>query len=359
MRVRWYRRILTMALVLTIVCGSGYVINFAGETEREESTKQEVIAQDVASDMVIPGGMPIGIYMETNGVMILGTDEVTGIDGLEYAPAEHLVKKGDYIVGVGDDAVTDKKELVEAVSNLKGEDAILHVRRAEEYIDVKVKPVKCGLNDYKLGIWVRDNAQGLGTITFLTGTSEFGALGHGIHDVDTGDLLQIAEGTLYATSIRDIKKGTDGEPGGMEGIIVYNNYNILGSITKNTDEGIFGKIEKIDSLFEDQTPMEVGKKGEIEVGPAEIRCCVDGTVKNYEIRITKIDQNPKEINKGIELEVTDEKLLDLTGGIVQGMSGSPIIQNDKIVGAVTHVFVQNAAKGYGIFLENMLKNAKS
>ena len=218
--------------------------------------------------------------------------------------------------------------------------------------------MSCGQEGYKLGIWVKDNAQGLGTITFLNADSRFGALGHGIHDVDTNTLLEIDNGTVYETSIKDIKKGENGTPGGMEGIIVYNNYNVLGTITENTDCGIFGTIDRIDSLFTDLKPMETASKEEIEVGPAVIRCAVEGEVKDYEIRITKIDKGTQEINKGIVIEVTDEKLLEITGGIVQGMSGSPIIQNGKLVGAVTHVFVQDATKGYGVFIENMLKNVK-
>ena len=194
---------------------------------------------------------------------------------------------------------------------------------------------------------------------FLNAGSQFGALGHGIHDVDTNTLLETSGGTVYETSIKDVQKGTSGSPGGMEGIIIYNNYNVLGSITKNTETGIYGKIDRIDALFGDQTPMETAKKEEIEEGPAVIRCAVEGEVKEYEIRITKVDMGAKEVNKGIILEVTDQELLEAAGGIVQGMSGSPIIQNGKLVGAVTHVFVQDSSKGYGIFIENMLENVES
>ncbi len=143
-------------------------------------------------------------------------------------------------------------------------------------------------------------------------------------------------------------------PGGMEGIIIYNNYNILGSITKNTDAGIFGVIDRIDTLFSDQTPVRVAKKEEIKEGPATIRCAVEGKVREYDVEITGIDFTTPEVNKGIILKVTDKELLKVTGGIVQGMSGSPILQEGKIIGAVTHVFVNNPAKGYGIFIENML-----
>ena len=222
-------------------------------------------------------------------------------------------------------------------------------------IDIRVRAVQCAVDDYKLGIWVRDNAQGLGTITYLTADSRFGALGHGIHDTDTGELLDISKGRLYTTSIRDVQRGESGEPGGMEGIIVYNNYNVLGSITKNSEEGIYGTLDRVDTLFKNAEPVELAAAGEITEGKAAIRCSIDGKVEEYEIRITGVNPDAREVNKTIELEVTDQKLLELTGGIVQGMSGSPILQNGKLVGAVTHVFVNNPAKGYGILIGEMMK----
>lgn len=354
MRKYWYQKILIMIVVFTVAVGGGYYL-----IESQHSRmKQEVSAETASENMVIPGGMPIGIYLETEGVMVLGTDTITAMDGMDYEPAAHLVKAGDYIVALDEEEIQSKSELVEAVESLNKDEVVLKVRRVDQYIDIKLKTVRCGANDYKLGIWVRDNAQGLGTITFLNADSQFGALGHGIHDVDTNTLLEIKEGTVYETSIRDIQKGESGTPGGMEGIIVYNNYNVLGSIEQNTEAGIFGKIDRIDALFTDQTPMETAAKEEIVEGPATIRCAVEGNVQDYDIRITKIDKNTEEVNKGIVIEVTDKDLLEVTGGIVQGMSGSPIIQNGKIVGAVTHVFVQDSTKGYGIFIENMLKNVK-
>lgn len=142
-------------------------------------------------------------------------------------------------------------------------------------------------------------------------------------------------------------------------MIVYNRYNILGEITENTDAGIFGTVDRIHELFADETPLKAGRKTEIQRGAAKIRCCVDGVVREYDVNILKVDLSEREVNKGIVLEVTDKELLEKTGGIIQGMSGSPIIQNDKIIGAVTHVFVQDAKKGYGIFIENMLEHVKS
>ena len=352
MTVRWYRRMLIILLVFAVTVGGSYCFL---QIKREE-LKKEVSAGTGSENLLIPGGMPIGIYMETDGVMVLGTDEIKSSDGSSTSPAKHQVKDGDYIVGIDEEEVENKQELIEVMQNLSKKTVILHLRRKMEYIDVKIHPAKDEEGKYKLGIWVRDNVQGLGTITFLNANSEFGALGHGIHDVDTSELLEISEGTLYETSIQNIKKGQNGSPGGMEGIIVYNHYNVLGSITSNTETGIYGKIDRVDKVFKKQEAYPAASKEEIKTGKAYIRCAVSGEVKDYEIQITKIDLHPGEVNKGIEIRVTDEELLRITGGIVQGMSGSPILQDGKIVGAVTHVFVQDSTKGYGIFIENMLEN---
>ncbi len=353
MRKYWYRRILIMVAVFAMAVGGSYYLI---ET-RNQALDQTVSAAASDKMMVIPGGMPVGIYLETEGVMILGTGGVESVDGMTMEPAKNLVKAGDYIKKIDNQKVETKAELIDAISHLDEDEVILQINRAGEEIDIKIEAVECRKGEYKLGIWVRDNAQGLGTITFLTTESRFGALGHGIHDVDTNKLLEISGGRLYTTSIKDIQKGEYGVPGGLEGIIVYNNYNMLGTIEKNTEAGIFGEIDRIDTLFTDQTPVEVAAKEEIEEGKAIIRCAVEGEVKEYAVEIKKVDLNCKEVNKGILLEITDEKLLKVTGGIVQGMSGSPILQNGKIVGAVTHVLVNDPTRGYGIFIENMLDAA--
>ena len=352
MRRYWYRRILIMILVFTIsVGGSWYLIeeNRAG-LEREASA-------DASGELLIPGGMPVGIYLETKGAMVLGTEKIQGEDGQEYEPAANLVQEGDYIIGLDGEEIDNKSQLVEAVAALEKEEVVLKVSRDRQEIAIRMKAVRCGRDEYKLGICVRDNAQGLGTVTFLNADSQFGALGHGIRDTDTGKLLSASDGLLYTTSIKDIKKWKDGTPGGMEGVIIYNNYNILGTITQNTEDGIYGTLDRIDALFTDTQPLEAAvDESQIEEGEATIRCAVSGQVEDYSIRITKVDRNAQEANKEILLEVTDEKLLELTGGIVQGMSGSPIIQNGRLIGAVTHVFVNNPKEGYGIFVQDMLKH---
>ena len=342
MKKYWYRRILIMALVFFVSVGGSYLLI----EQKKDAMRREVSAQTSEGDLVIPGGMPVGIYMKTKGVMVLDTQKIKGEDGAEYEPALHIVKAGDYITGFNGKDINTKNELVEAVSSFSEQKAKLDICRKGETIHVKMDMIQCEDGTKKLGIWVRDNAQGLGTITYLDSDSHFGALGHGIHDIDTGELLNISDGTLYGT------------PGGMEGIIVYNNYNVLGKIKKNTEAGIFGTIDRVDVLFANQTPVQLAKKEEVEEGPAIIRCAVDGEIKEYDILITQVNPWSGEVNKSMTIEVTDPSLLDETGGIIQGMSGSPILQNGKLIGAVTHVFVNNPTKGYGIFAESMINESE-
>ncbi|TCS79142.1 stage IV sporulation protein B [Muricomes intestini] len=355
MREHWHNKILVFFFIVFLSAAVGCF----GWISTADSAKQtEVSTEAISSDTVLVGGMPVGIYMETDGVMVLDTEHIEGLDGTAYEPAAHLVKCGDYITGLNGKTIENKKDLMNALKKLDEETVILQLRRNEETLDVKIKPVECKPDEYKLGIWVRDNIQGLGTVTFLTKSSRFGALGHGIHDIDTNTLLSIADGTLYKTSIHSIKKGENGIPGSMEGIIVYNGYNRLGTVEKNTEEGIYGRIDKIDDLFTEQIPVETASKDEIEIGDATMRCYIDNEVHEYSIKVTDIDYSGQEVNKGLVIQVTDPGLLEKTGGIIQGMSGSPILQKGKLIGAVTHVFVQDSTKGYGIFIENMLENVK-
>jgi stage IV sporulation protein B len=191
-------------------------------------------------------------------------------------------------------------------------------------------------------------------MTYEDTDNTFGALGHGINDVDTSLLMNLEEGTLYKTEIVGITRGTNGSPGELTGYIEYDTDNVIGEITENTTEGIFGVCdeEKVENAGID--PIPIALKQEIELGSAQIICSVTGEPEFYDVEITEINLDHENINRGIVIQVTDEKLLTLTGGIIQGMSGSPIIQNGKLVGAVTHVLVQDSTRGYGIFIEEML-----
>lgn len=305
---------------------------------------------------LIPCGLPIGIYIETDGVLVIGTGTVTSLDGMNYEPAYNLVKSGDYIISVNSMIVKDKNDLIEKINQYGNDKIVLGIRRGEELISISVDPVQTENDSYKLGVWVRDNTQGIGTLTFMDGDSRFGALGHGINDIDTSTLMEIQTGNLYETEIVSVVKGEKGKPGELSGVIDYSKESILGEVTGNTAEGVFGQGNDQLKGRINANALEIGMKQEIKTGPALIRCSVDGTIRDYEITILEIDMNSSNINKGIVLKVTDEDLLSLTGGIVQGMSGSPIIQNNKIIGAVTHVFIQDSTKGFGIFIENMIQS---
>ncbi len=314
---------------------------------------KEVSVHVVDRSYVMPSGMPIGIYTKTEGVLIIGTGKVTSENGLNYEPADQLVKSGDYIMTVNGTKISKKEDLIEMVSESKGKALILGILREEEPIELKIEPVASADGSYKLGIWVRDDMAGVGTLTYVKKDLEYGALGHPVSDADTGSTISLAEGKIYNTDIVGIVKGEDGAPGELTGVINYNEKYCLGTIQENTKTGIYGELDRIPDEME-QTYAEVGLKQEIEKGEAYIFSSLDGITQMYQIEIDEIDYNNKEKNKGILFHVTDERLLEKTGGIVQGMSGSPILQNGRIIGAVTHVFISDATKGYGIFIETML-----
>ncbi len=352
MRWRWYRRILIVLTVIATLGGTVLYINLANEE------KQQVSRRNLENTYLIPGGMPIGIYMEMDGIMVLDTEELEDVNGTMSEPAKNLVKKGDYIVSINQEEVEDKDELIKEVSEIEQPEIVIGIRRENECFEITIHAVEVENDEYKLGIWVRDNVQGLGTITYVTEDNQFGALGHGIRDVDTDKLLTIKNGNIYGINIVGVQKGKRGEPGGMEGVIIYNQRNILGDIRINTENGIYGTVNKREKLITEETPMPVCGMKDIELGDATIKSAITGEVKEYDIRIISVDYFTRNVNKRIMLEVVDKELLELTGGIVQGMSGSPIIQDGKLVGAVTHVLVNDPTRGYGIFIENMLEAAK-
>ena len=319
---------------------------------------KDIKVTPVEAGSVYVSGSTVGIYMETEGVLIIDTGEILCEGGTAREPAKNIVRPGDYIVAFNEQKVSNKKELMEDLEILDGEDVILDVIRNGEKIPVSLTPVKDAGGEYKLGIWVRDNTQGIGTLTFVDEKGRYGALGHGISDVDTGELLHISKGALYQAEILGIQKGKSGSPGELSGLIRYEPGQIIGAVDTNSKNGIYGSFyDRRAGIPVKKT--EVAYKQELEVGPASILCCVDGSVKEYDAEITRIDMNHEDRNKSFVLHVTDPELLEITGGIVQGMSGSPILQKGKFAGAVTHVFVQDSTSGYGIFAETMLENIKN
>ncbi len=308
---------------------------------------------------LIPAGIPVGIYVKTNGVLVIGTGVVEGSDGATHDPSKNILQTDDYIQKVNDTVVSNKKEVIEALSLCHGEAVDLTIIRNEEEIVVRVVPVMGSDGAYKIGVWLRDSAQGIGTMTFVNEKGVFGALGHGINDIDTAMLVDMKEGSLYHTQIVAIHKGTKGEPGELTGSIDYQPNHLIGSIVDNTEKGIYGIGNK--ELYHEicEEPIPVGFSSEIQMGPAQILCNITGTPTYYDILIKELQYGSNYYNRSIVLEVVDEELIQLTGGIVQGMSGAPVLQNGKIIGAVTHVFVNDPTRGYGIFIENMLETAES
>ena len=315
------------------------------------------ISLDVIDSIeLIPCGTPIGIYVETDGILVLGSGRITGEDGLNYEPISNKLKSGDYILAINGQTISHKNDLIREIQNTDGEDITLLVRRNDENITVRISPVKTASGNYKIGAWIRDNTQGIGTLTYISTDGHFGALGHGITDIDTGLLMEIKKGTIYAADIMSIVKGKEGEPGELIGMIRQQDKFKIGDITDNTLQGIFGRVSSSYQGVKNSKSLKIGFKQEVKKGKAYIRCMIGDKIEDYEIEIESVDMGNSNHSKGLVIRITDERLMDATGGIVQGMSGSPIIQNNKIIGAVTHVFIQDSTKGYGTFIENMVNN---
>ena len=314
---------------------------------------KNVQVETVEDQWVCVSGNPVGLYMETQGVLIVDTGEITNQSGIALEPAANIVQPGDYILEVNGKTVSRKRELIAEIENCQGENVELVVNRKGEEIPLSLEPVLTQEENYKLGIWVRDNTQGIGTMTYVDEKGRFGALGHGISDTDTGELLDVSGGELYQAQIVSIIRGAQGVPGELSGYIEYEDEKKIGTIEKNTDIGIFGQIFSDTQISGEK--VKIGYKQEVKKGKAQILMQLEGKVEYYDIEITDIYSSQQDTNKSFQIQVTDPELLAKTGGIVQGMSGSPILQDGKLIGAVTHVFVQDSSKGYGIFIENMLE----
>ena len=310
---------------------------------------------------VIPVGQVSGIKLYTSGVMVVGMSEIIGLDNQKYKPYENSgIQEGDTIVEIEDKQITDTKQLIEKVNSSNGKEINIKYVRNFDTLECSIKPAKTGKTEYKLGLWVRDSAAGIGTMTYFEPTSNnFAALGHGITDIDTGKILNISNGEFITTKVLSIIKGQDGNPGKIQGSI--NEQSKIGTINKNTIFGIYGIIDDISKIKIDTTEIiDVATRNEIELGEAKILCSLDGeTAKEYKVQIDRIYLNNDYDNKSILIKVTDKQLIEKTGGIIQGMSGSPVIQNGKFIGAITNVLVNDPTRGYVVFGDLMVKEMKN
>lgn len=321
---------------------------------------KEITVNVIPKTYVVPLGDAVGLKLYTSGVLVVGMGEIEGAGNIKYKPYENSgIEEGDRIVAINNNTVTCTADLINEVNKSKGNSVNVQYIRDEDTIETSIIPAKGSDNKYKLGLWVRDAAAGVGTVSFYEPeTKTFAALGHGIQDIDTGKLLKIAKGDFVTTKIISIIKGKKGTPGKIQGSI--ENSTTIGKVGKNTEFGVFGTLNNTTVLnINKNDAIEVASRDEIREGKATIISTVeDGNKKEYEIEIEKIYRNNNENNKSMLVKVTDKELLEKTGGIVQGMSGSPIIQNNKLVGVLTHVLVGEPETGYGVFADLMIKQSR-
>lgn len=317
-------------------------------------------ANVIETTKVVPLGNLVGLKLYTQGVLVVGLSEIKGEDNKIYKPYEESgIEQGDSITKINSNEVNSTQELLACVSKCKGKTINIEYVKDGNVLEAQITPVKTSENTYKLGIWVRDAEAGIGTITFLDKqTNTFAALGHGIQDIDTEELVEISSGEFVTADILNIEKGEKENPGRIEGSITDGVK--IGEIYTNTDFGVYGKATNLNSLdIQNIEEIEVASRSEIKVGKASIICNLEnGKRQEYEVEIQKIYINNNENNKSMVVKITDEKLLEKTGGIIQGMSGSPIIQNGKLIGALTHVLVSDPSKGYGVFADLMVSKMK-
>lgn len=321
---------------------------------------KDVDVNVIPKTKVIPVGSIAGVKLYTNGVLVVGMSEIEGLDNKKHKPYENTgIKEGDTIVKIDNTQINSTDDLIEKVNKSQGNNIKINYIHDDQSKECSITPIETGKQEYKLGLWVRDSAAGVGTVTFYEpSTKTFGALGHGITDIDTDELINISSGEFITTKILNITKGINGTPGKIQGTI--DDQQKIGNISKNTNVGIYGKVENLSNLQIDKSnELDVATRDEIKLGKAYILCSLDNSFpQKYEIEIEQIYKDNNYDNKSMQINVTDENLINKTGGIIQGMSGSPIIQNGKFVGAVTHVMVKNPKEGYGVFADLMIKKSR-
>lgn len=304
---------------------------------------------------VIPGGENVGIEVKANGVLVIGGYDVVTANGKYNPTSDSDIKKGDLIYQANDTAIHSIADFLKVIADEKDDEVSLKIKRKEQSIDRTLKLITVSdAHTMKTGLLVKERILGIGTITFYDpNTKVYGALGHKLVDHDFSMIADINSGSIFESTVTGVKKSYTGNVG--EILASINQNEILGDIYCNTEYGIFGTYERCP----DKDAIEVANHDEIQLGKAYIYTNIDSSVRKYEIEITNLLKQDQISCKGISFKITDKALLEKTGGIIQGMSGSPILQNDKIVGAVTHVLVDSTAKGYGIYLDFMLEVAKN
>lgn len=297
---------------------------------------------------VLLGGQSFGIKLKTKGIIISGVYAVKTADGEKYPAKEAGLQSEDIICGVNGESVVSTGQFSQIIS--KGGSMTVRYRRGGMEYETTLYPVKDENGEYKAGLWLRDSAAGIGTVTYvIPGDNSFGGLGHGICESETGQLIPFESGEVFEAKITGVKRGRNGEPGELRG---YFEKEPCGELYKNTEEGVFGRLTEA----QNGKSVQIALKDKVREGDVKIICTVDENgAREYDAKLIRILSYESD-TKNFVIKVTDNRLIAKTGGIVQGMSGSPILQNGKLIGAVTHVLVNDATRGYGIFIENMLEN---
>jgi len=311
---------------------------------------------------VIPGGQTIGVKIKSAGIIVVGHHQVNAAENKKVSPGEDAkIQVGDLITHIDGKYINDVTKVADIVKKAgeQNKPLALKIRRNNEEIQTQITPVYDVVDKaYRVGLYIRDSAAGVGTLTFYApDQGVYGALGHVITDMDTQTPITVGEGHIVHSNVTSIAKSQNGEPGEKRAIF-FNESKILGSIEKNTSFGIFGKMYSAPdhSLAKEAIPVAFAE--EVKEGPAQIYTVISGQkVEKFDIEVVHVSKQDFPATKGMVIKITDPKLLEKTGGIVQGMSGSPIIQNGKMIGAVTHVFVNDPTSGYGCFIEWMLQDA--
>jgi len=312
----------------------------------------------VSDSVVVGGGEAIGLKLSSSGLTVVTFEEITTRDYSKVKPyKDKNIQRGDIIVEINGVKVEEVNQFVKEIQKSQGNSIELSfLRNGTLYKETMTPQIDRNDGKYKLGMWVKNITSGVGTVTYIDKNSgTFGALGHGISDIDNMDLLDVESGTAYKAVILSVNKGKKGSPGELKGAIREN--AVYGDVVKNTRFGVFGYIEDDAKIVGDE--YEICLKGDVKEGAAQILSTIDGEeTKAYDINIEQVNTHGEIKEKSMIIRVTDKQLIEQTGGIVQGMSGSPIIQNGKLIGAVTHVFINDPTRGYGIFIENMMEAAE-
>lgn len=324
------------------------LINVFGRKSAEETSAQRQYA--------VPGGVPFGIRMYTEGVVVVGVDEVQTEKGSVCPAREAGLQKGDSILKIDGEQIVSNAQVYEIFRSCGGKKMKIHIKRDNKELDIEFTPQKSASDgNYHAGLWIRDSSAGIGMLTFYDkNTKMFGGLGHAVCDIDTGETMPLRTGDIAGATVTGCYKGKRGEAGELCGML---DSKSLGTLLENGETGVYGVM---DSVSPNAKEIPVATKSEIHTGKVQILTTVDsGLPQYYDAEIIKIYANNNNSAKNFVVEVTDEKLIEKTGGIVQGMSGSPLIQDGRLVGAVTHVFVNNPLQGYGIYAQTMLETAKN